>query len=146
MWEGVTDMTAPTMVNGKQVAEEPVALEKTAPTTEKGTMPALGKKPFAFVPPFKEQPWLYTAVLSSVFATLTTLLAWVFMARRKRAPQARFLFGKPIRRFGYGHYRLGRFGTAWLAYTYKLPDVHYRLPELAYKLPPFWEKLPVWER
>ena len=142
-------MTAPTKVDGRKIADEPVVLEKTVPTTKTWVMPTFGKKPAEIFPMLKEQPQLFTWILGTVVATFTTMfgvITWLIMARRRMAARERFLFGKPTRRFGYGRYRLGRFGTAWIAFTYKMPDVRYRLPEMTYKLPTFWEKLPLLER
>jgi len=141
-------MTAPTKVDGRKVADESVVLEKTVPAFEKWARPALGKMPFAFFPQVKEQPQFFTWMLGTLFAMFTAILAactWVFVARSRRtAREARewLLFGKPTRHFGYGRYRLGHFGTAWFAFTYRLPDVRYRLPEMPYKLPPFGLRLP----
>jgi hypothetical protein len=132
-------------VDGKKLAGEPMVLEKTVPAAEKRTMPELATKSYALFPKFREQPGLFAMIFGGVAATLATIFA-IFtsrlMARRKVAPRDRFLFGKPARHYGYGRYHLGRVGTAWIAYTYKLPDVRYRLPEMSLKLPPIRVKLP----
>jgi hypothetical protein len=45
----------------------------------------------------------------------------VFVVRRRAPAKPRLLLGKYTRRFGFGRYRLGHFGPAYIAYTYKLP-------------------------
>jgi hypothetical protein len=76
----------------------------------------------------------------SVLATFFTLLV---SRRRMPSPKSRFLFGKPTRHVGYGRYHLGRFGMAYILYTYKLPRVRYQLPSITYKLPPIHLRLPL---
>lgn len=46
------------------------------------------------------------------------------------------------RRVGYERYRLGRFGQAVVAYTYKVPEVHVHLPQMTYKIPAIRVKVP----
>jgi hypothetical protein len=44
---------------------------------------------------------------------------------------SRQLFGtRPMRRYGLRHVATPRGGTAWLAYTYRLPDLRVRFPEM----------------
>ncbi len=68
---------------------------------------------------------------SIALATAATIVATV-IAKRPAAP--RQLFGpRPVRRYGMRHMSTPRGGAAWLAYTYRLPDLRVRLPEM--KLP-----------
>lgn len=74
----------------------------------------------------------------SIAASFTTVL----VAHRFRAPQAHVLLGKWSRHYGYGRFRLGRWGRAYMAYTYKLPELRLQLPQVMYKLPTVHVKLP----
>jgi hypothetical protein len=80
--------------------------------------------------------WIPIALAASstlgVAATVLTVLA---ARRRVPAMKKRLLVGKPTRHFGYGRYRLGRIGSAYLAYTYKIPEVRVHLPHPTLKLP-----------
>jgi hypothetical protein len=86
------------------------------------------------------------AAATATLSVLATFLTLLVSRRRTRSPRARFLFGKPTRHVGYGRYHLGRFGTAYIVYTYKLPQVRYHLPPITYKLPPIRVKLPLPQR
>jgi hypothetical protein len=83
--------------------------------------------------------WIPIALVASstlgVAATVFTVLTVLAARRRMPAMRKRLLVGKPTRHVGYGRYRLGRIGSAYLAYTYKIPEVRVRLPRPTYKLP-----------
>jgi hypothetical protein len=90
---------------------------------------------FKETPPTAQRPtarhwWLAGGVVggSIALATAATVVANV-IAKRPAAP--RQLFGvRPVRRYGMRHMATPRGGTAWLAYTYRLPDLRVRLPEM----------------
>jgi hypothetical protein len=74
--------------------------------------------------------WLIGGLVggSIVLATAAMVAANVLA---KRGARPRHLFGvRPVRRFGMRHVATPRGGTAWLAYTYRLPDLRVRLPEM----------------
>jgi hypothetical protein len=66
---------------------------------------------------------------SIALATAATVLANA-IAKRPAEPRRRF-GARPVRRFGVRHVAAPRGGSAWLAYTYRLPDLRVRLPEMA---------------
>ncbi len=80
-----------------------------------------------------------TAVSVSVAATL---ISRIVARRRLISGRTVFRRGMRGRRFGYSGYRFGRFGRAFLAYSYKVPQVHIHLPQMTYKIPSIRVKLP----
>ena len=80
--------------------------------------------------PSARQWWLVGGVISGsiVLATAATVVA---NRIAKRPTVSRQLFGvRPVRRYGLRHVATPRGGIAWLAYTYRLPDLRVRLPEM----------------
>jgi len=138
-------MPTPTMRDPKQVLDE--AIDEAFAHNQvasKAATPA--KKPVVELLPVVTQRLGLIGFLVAATATLSvlaTFLTLLVSRRRTPSPKSRFLFGKPTRHFGYGRYHLGRFGTAYIAYTYKLPEVRYQLPSITYKLPPIHLRLPL---
>lgn len=141
-------MPTPTMRDPKQVLDEDIdeafARNQVAP---KATTPA--KKPVVELLPVVT-PHLgligFVVAATTTLSILATFVTLLMSRRRSLAPKTRFLFGKPTRHFGYGRYHIGRFGTAYIAYTYKLPEVRYQVPPITFKLPPINLKLPAVHR
>jgi|GEM_PF-2903491 len=80
--------------------------------------------------PTARQWWLVGGVIggSIALATAATVVAHLIA---KRPTVSRLLFGtRPMRRYGLRHVVTPRGGTAWLAYTYRLPDLRVQLPEM----------------
>jgi hypothetical protein len=74
--------------------------------------------------------WLVGGVIggSIALATVATVVAHLIATRPTVSRQ---LFGtRPMRRYGLRHVATPRGGTAWLAYTYRLPDLRVQLPEM----------------
>jgi len=141
-------MPTPTMRDPKHMLDEAIdKIDKVFARNGAAQETVTGAKhPVVELPPMLRQRlgltgWVVaaSAALSVLAATFITLLV---TRRRTPAPKTRLLFGKPTRHFGYGRYHLGRFGTAYLAYTYKLPQVRYHVPSITYKLPSIHVKLP----
>jgi hypothetical protein len=141
-------MPTPTMRDPKQVLDEAIDEAFARAKSAQQTIASV-KNPIAeLLPAVTRRQGLISWVVAAS-AALSVLGAFVtlFVTRRRTpAPKTRFLFGKPARRFGYGRYHIGRFGTAYIAYTYKLPEVRYHLPPITYKLPPIRVKLPLTAR
>jgi hypothetical protein len=81
--------------------------------------------------PSARQWWLVGGVIggSIALATVATVVANLIATRPTVSRQ---LFGtRPMRRYGLRHVATPRGGTAWLAYTYRLPDLRVQLPEMA---------------
>ncbi len=141
-------MPTPTMRDPKQVLDEAIdeafAHSQVMP---KAATPA--KKPVVELLPVVTQRLGLIGFVVAATTTLSILATFVtrfLTQRRTPAPKTRFLFGKPTRHFGYGRYHIGRLGTAYIAYTYKLPAVRYQLPPITFKLPPIHVKLPFPQR
>ena len=86
--------------------------------------------PTAAQRPSARQWWLMGEVIggSIALATAATVVANLIA---KRPTVSRQLFGtRPMRRYGLRHVATPRGGTAWLAYTYRLPDLRVQLPEM----------------
>ena len=74
--------------------------------------------------------WLIGGLLggSIALASAATVVTSVIVSRRAGS---RPLFGvRPVRRYGLRHVATPRGGVAWVAYTYRLPDLRVRLPEM----------------
>ncbi len=87
-------------------------------------IPTAGQRPSA------RQWWLVGGGISGsiVLATAATVVA---NRIAKRPTVSRQLFDvRPVRRYGLRHVATPRGEIAWLAYTYRLPDVRVRLPEM----------------
>jgi hypothetical protein len=80
--------------------------------------------------PSARQWWLVGGVIGESIA-LATAATVVTNALVKRRQEPRQLFNvRPVRRYGLRHVATPRGGTAWLAYTYRLPDSRVRFPEM----------------
>ncbi len=78
--------------------------------------------------PATRQWWLMGEVIGGSIA-LATAATVVANRIAKRPTASRQLFGtRPMRRYGLRHVATPRGGTAWLAYTYRLPDLRVQLP------------------
>jgi hypothetical protein len=75
------------------------------------------------------------AGVAATAATGVATALTVFVTRRRAPAKPRLLRGKYTRHFGFGRYRLGHFGTAFVAYSYKLPELRFQLPRGSYKVP-----------
>jgi hypothetical protein len=80
--------------------------------------------------PSARQWWLVGGVIGGLIALATAATVVTnALVKRRRAP--RQLFGvRPVRRYGLRHVATPRGGIAWLAYTYRLPDLRVQLPEM----------------
>jgi hypothetical protein len=144
-------MTAPTKLDGKQVTDVPLA-GTSAPAAEPQAHAAPAFAPLRMMQSMQQRVGQQRLGLiglafgvSATAAAVTTLIA--ALLAHKPSPKGHYLFGsKPTRHFGYGRYHIGRFGTAWIAYTYKLPALRYQLPEIAFRLSAIRMKLPQLDR
>jgi hypothetical protein len=80
--------------------------------------------------PMTRRWWLIGGLVgaSIALATAATVVANV-IAKRPTGPR-QFFGVRPVRRYGMRHVATPRGGTAWLAYSYRLPDLRVRLPEM----------------
>ncbi len=119
-------MPTPTMQDPKQVLDK--AIDKAFAREPAISEPVI--RPFGRI--------VGTAIATSVLLSVAGTAIAAFVARR-RTPRAvtmpRMGLAKYTRRFGFGRYHLGQFGTAFIAYTYKVPQVRFQLPRVSYKLP-----------
>jgi hypothetical protein len=81
--------------------------------------------------PLTARRWWFIGGVAGGSIALATAATVVANVIAKRLAEPRQLFGvRPIRRFGMRHVATPRGGSAWLAYTYQLPDLRVRLPEV----------------
>lgn len=86
--------------------------------------------PATAMQPTPRRWWLIGGLIggSIALATTATVVTNVIVNRRAGSRQ---LFGvRPVRRYGLRHVETPRGGAAWVAYTYRLPDLRVRLPEM----------------
>ncbi len=140
-------MPTPTMSDPKQVLDEAIDEAFARDQSARKKAPPAKNPVVELLPTVTQRIGLigFVVAASTLLSILATAIT-VALIRRTPAPKTRFLFGKPTRHFGYGRYHLGRFGTAAIAYTYKLPEVRYQLPPITYKLPPIHLRLPLSQR
>lgn len=130
------------------VTETPDTATVTIPTDTAAERAASPETPtiidFKDIPPIAEVSparrwWLIGGSIagSIVFSTVATVLARVVT---KRLSQPRQLMSAPLtRRFGVRHIRASRGASAWIVYTYRLPQMRVRLPRLAF-LTGWWQR------
>lgn len=138
--KGIGTMTDPKHLLDEEskeaFVEEQVVMNAPKPRNPLGALATGGKC---------VRPLLVTLGVSAAISSLAVLVAKVRARRRPRFTGI-VLRAKHPRRFGYGRYRFGRFGHAFLTYTYKIPEVRIHAPHLTYKMPSMRGKLPVSSR
>lgn len=95
---------------------------------------AFAREPVAPSPLLQRLGWTSIIAAGATLAAVATTTT-VFVIRRRAPAKSGIIRGSFARRFGFGHYRLGHVGTAYIAYSYKLPQVRFVLPRPSYKLP-----------
>jgi hypothetical protein len=98
--------------------------------TDTATVIDFNETPATALQPTTRRWWVIGGLLggSIALATTATAVANVIVNRRAGSRQ---LFGvRPVRRYGLRHVATPRGGAAWVAYTYRLPDLRVRLPEM----------------
>jgi hypothetical protein len=127
-------------MDGKQVTDARLA-GTSAPAAEPQAQAAPTFAPLRMVQSMQQRVGQqHLGLIGIAFGVSATVVAvsTLIAARlaRKPSPKGHYLFGsKPTRHYGYGRYHIGPFGTAWIAYTYKLPALRYHVPEIAFRLP-----------
>ena len=98
--------------------------------TDTATVIDFNEPPTSAQQPTTRRWWLIGGLIggSIALASAATVVTNVIVNRRAGS---RPLFGvRPVRRYGLRHVGTPRGGAAWVAYTYRLPDLRVRLPEM----------------